>query len=74
MANAAERQWVLRSWDRFRVPRPFSRARVIYGAPIPIPADLDEESFEAHRQEVDDRLNQLTDDAARPFGDRGNGK
>jgi len=27
-------EWVLRSWDGFRVPRPFARVCVIHGAPI----------------------------------------
>lgn len=26
--------WILRSWDRFRVPRPFARVCVTHGAPI----------------------------------------
>lgn len=25
--------WALRSWDRFRVPKPFARIRISYGAP-----------------------------------------
>ncbi len=25
--------WRLRSWDRFAIPRPFSRVRLVYGAP-----------------------------------------
>lgn len=31
---AAEPEWALRSWDRFRVPRPFARIRIRYGAPV----------------------------------------
>ena len=30
----ASRAWILRSWDRFRVPRPFARICVKHGAPI----------------------------------------
>ncbi|UCG85162.1 MAG: lysophospholipid acyltransferase family protein [Gemmatimonadota bacterium] len=26
--------WRLRSWDRFAVPRPFSRVRLVYGPPV----------------------------------------
>ncbi|MBX7118543.1 MAG: lysophospholipid acyltransferase family protein [Gemmatimonadaceae bacterium] len=29
----ASRAWFLASWDRFRVPKPFSHVRVTYGAP-----------------------------------------
>jgi lysophospholipid acyltransferase (LPLAT)-like uncharacterized protein len=30
--------WVLRSWDRFRIPKPFARVVVAHGAPLPLPA------------------------------------
>ncbi len=26
--------WRLRSWDRFAIPRPFSRVRLVYGSPV----------------------------------------
>lgn len=35
---AAERCWRLRSWDKFIIPKPFSRAVFVYGEPIRIPA------------------------------------
>lgn len=31
---AASSWWRLRSWDRFAVPRPFSRVRLVYGSPV----------------------------------------
>ena len=33
VAVHASRAWRLRSWDRFLIPRPFSRVTVAYGAP-----------------------------------------
>lgn len=33
IAASASDAWVLRSWDRFRVPRPFARIRVAYSEP-----------------------------------------
>lgn len=38
----ARRAKVLRSWDGFRVPLPFTRLGVVYGAPQPVPPDLAE--------------------------------
>ncbi|MGH7740090.1 MAG: lysophospholipid acyltransferase family protein [bacterium] len=35
-AFAAEKCWRLRSWDRFIIPKPFSRAVFVYGNPIHI--------------------------------------
>ncbi len=37
----ASSAWILRSWDRFRVPRPFARICVMHGAPIVLEAQLD---------------------------------
>lgn len=31
--------WRLRSWDRFRVPRPFARVMVAYGTPLTLAAE-----------------------------------
>ncbi len=35
MISIADRQWVLsRSWDQFKIPKPFARIAVVYGPPI----------------------------------------
>ena len=34
----AARAWRLRSWDRFMLPKPFSRVRVAYGEPFAVEA------------------------------------
>jgi len=66
MANDARRRWVLGSWDRFRVPKPWSEARVIYSDPIAVPPELDDEAFEAMRRHVEERLNALCEEVAYP--------
>jgi len=40
-AFAAERCWRLKSWDRFIIPKPFSRAVFVYGEPIAVTKDED---------------------------------
>ncbi len=37
----ADRSWRLRSWDRFMIPKPFARVRVVYGQPFTIAANDD---------------------------------
>jgi lysophospholipid acyltransferase (LPLAT)-like uncharacterized protein len=37
---AAESAWVLKSWDRFVIPKPFSRVHVRVGRVIHVPADI----------------------------------
>jgi lysophospholipid acyltransferase (LPLAT)-like uncharacterized protein len=38
--GASSRPWFLKSWDRYLVPKPFSRCVVGYGEPFPIPPDM----------------------------------
>lgn len=59
-----DRPWrVRRAWDQFAVPRPFSRARAVLSEEIFVPADADRSTLEQHRQVLETRLNQLTQQA-----------
>ncbi|MDR1053328.1 MAG: lysophospholipid acyltransferase family protein [Planctomycetaceae bacterium] len=55
--------WRFRSWDRFVLPRPFSRGRVITSPPLMVPADLNKISLEYYRKQFENILTQLTDEA-----------
>src|SRR5687767_4382814 len=48
-----------RSWDRFHIPRPFSRARLAVAAPIFVAPDADEEALEASRLALQQALDEL---------------
>jgi len=41
--------WRLKNWDRFIIPRPFSKVRLIIGRPEKIRATSSDEEFEAER-------------------------
>jgi lysophospholipid acyltransferase (LPLAT)-like uncharacterized protein len=58
-----DRPWRMKSWDRFAVPRPFSRVRGIIGPKVYIPADLDRDQLEVQRQSVEGLMNDLTTEA-----------
>jgi lysophospholipid acyltransferase (LPLAT)-like uncharacterized protein len=51
-----ERAWVLSSWDRFLVPKPFTRIVVSWAEWTHVPADLPAEQFETKRQELNDAI------------------
>lgn len=55
----ARRYWSFRSWDRFRLPKPFTRIDVHYGAPIFVPAELDEAQFAQFQREVGEAIDAL---------------
>lgn len=52
VAAIPDRCWTLRSWDRFRVPKPFCRIAVRYGEPILIREELKGEAFEQMKLRV----------------------
>lgn len=56
----AEKTIVLKSWDRFIIPMPFTRVAVIYGEPLYIPRELKEEQHEIYRLLLEQRLNEMT--------------
>ncbi len=63
MGYGYDRPWRARSWDRFAVPRPFSRARAVPSGEILIPPDLDRAGLEHFRGKVESLLNVLTAEA-----------
>jgi lysophospholipid acyltransferase (LPLAT)-like uncharacterized protein len=44
------------SWDRFTLPWPFARVVVYFGAPMPVPADLDDAGRAAMAHQLEQRL------------------
>ncbi len=63
MGFGYDRPWRAKSWDRFAVPRPFSRARAVVSPEIFVPPGLDRPGLERWRLRVEQILNQLTDQA-----------
>ncbi len=47
-----ERAWTLNSWDRFLIPRPFTRICVSWAPWTHVPTDLAPDEFEAKRAEL----------------------
>ncbi len=57
MRVEADSVWRFKSWDRFQVPKPFSRLRVIFEAVQNIDPELEGEAFESERARVESILN-----------------
>lgn len=68
---SARRRWFVRSWDRYMVPKPFSRCLMCFGAPIRVQARATPDEFEAARLEVERRLTELECEAERRMGHGG---
>lgn len=55
--------WRARSWDRFCVPKPYSKAAAVVPPPVFIPPDADRDALEAGRAEIERRMNAAMDEA-----------
>lgn len=49
---AVERAWLLKSWDKMIVPKPFSRASFYITSPVAVPPEATDEDLEQWRQKV----------------------
>lgn len=62
--------WRARSWDRFAVPKPGSRAKLLLGPPLPVPAGLGSAGLEQYRLWLQAELDRLNA-AARRWAETG---
>ncbi len=53
----------LNTWDRFAIPRPSSRVRMVFGPKVHVPRKLDREGLEHYRLKAEQLLNDLTSEA-----------
>jgi len=55
------RCWRLGSWDRFIIPQPFSKVRVLISRPLRVEPTITPEEFEAERRRVQDAMMSLVE-------------
>lgn len=60
VANSMSKKWVLKSWDRFLVPLPFTKAVLMYGDPVEVGKNS---NLEDKRLELEEMLTSLTEEA-----------
>ena len=63
ITSSAENRWNLSSWDRFLIPKPFSRTVIMLGKPIYVAPESTPEQLEEKRRELEQRLSNLTEKA-----------
>jgi lysophospholipid acyltransferase (LPLAT)-like uncharacterized protein len=64
----ADRCWVINSWDRFLLPKPFARIVIYYAEPIWVSPASDGKKLEHYRRLLEERLNQGTHWCDQHFG------
>jgi lysophospholipid acyltransferase (LPLAT)-like uncharacterized protein len=71
---AVDRAWVLNTWDRLMIPKPFSRVLLRFGKLISVPADASDESLERYQQELQDSLDRVREFAEKNVSRVGTGE
>jgi lysophospholipid acyltransferase (LPLAT)-like uncharacterized protein len=56
---AVESAWVLNTWDRLIIPKPFSRVLMRFGMLIPVSAEASDEDLDRYQQELQDSLDRI---------------
>jgi len=56
---AVDRAWVLNTWDRLMIPKPFSRVLIRFGKLIPVPSNAADTDLERYQQELQDSLDRV---------------
>ena len=63
---AVDRKWTAKSWDKMYLPKPFSNVVAIWdGEGIVVPPDLSKEELLRYATMVEERLQSVTEEAAR---------
>lgn len=58
-AFSSKKRKILKSWDRFLIPKPFTRFVAIYGNPISVGPDSNQEGLKKMQQEVEEYMIEL---------------
>jgi lysophospholipid acyltransferase (LPLAT)-like uncharacterized protein len=66
----ADRHWMLKSWDRTQIPKPFATVALVVGEPFVVPPDADDAALERARIELEERLRGLEERALTLLGAR----
>ena len=56
---ALDRAWVLNTWDRLIIPKPFSRVLLRFGKLIPVPPHATDEELANYQQQLQDSLDRV---------------
>lgn len=60
ITDSAQKSWILKSWDGFIIPKPFSRAVIIMGEPVFVSQDISEADIEQKKNELEQELMRIT--------------
>jgi lysophospholipid acyltransferase (LPLAT)-like uncharacterized protein len=66
---SGQKKWTFNSWDKFMVPKPFSRVIIRFGKGIHVEHGLSDDEFENKRQMVEQIMKKMYEDTDRIWAD-----
>lgn|SRR5574341_227115 len=67
MISSAKSAWILKSWDSFMIPKPFTRVVVLIGEPLWVDSEANQESLQQAGLKLEEELVALTRKADQYF-------
>jgi lysophospholipid acyltransferase (LPLAT)-like uncharacterized protein len=68
IGTSARGRWLIGTWDRYLIPKPFAKAVIQFGEPIWMSKDASPAEEEAVKQKLAEAMNRLQDEADRELG------
>ena len=65
---AVKNRKLLNSWDRLVLPLPFGKGKIIWGTPVNITKEADDNEIEHIRKRIEEEMNMFLADADRAMG------
>jgi lysophospholipid acyltransferase (LPLAT)-like uncharacterized protein len=65
VAVAASRAWYLPTWDKYLIPKPFSRVHLHMGEPVEVPTGLSREDMENWQRRIEELIDAALAEAER---------
>lgn len=65
---AASNYWNLPTWDKYLIPKPFSRVHLHFGDPLALPADISREDMPRWQARITDVINEALAEAEQKIG------
>jgi hypothetical protein len=69
MGIAYNKLWRAKSWDRFAIPKPFSKGYMVWGPAVHVPRSITMETLEPYRLFAEQSIEAATNVAERLGGD-----
>lgn len=68
IAYSVKKGKALKSWDRFLIPRPFTRGVYVIGKPLYVPSDIDKDKIDVFSKYVEEEMIRITNLADKMAG------